>query len=380
MVRATVGLLLCSQALGDSALMQTQTQSDHILDALHTGSGRVKKMQENTQAMEDQYKALLQNIVTSGSLQDPKTGTPFLPAQNFFDVVDKQFGQLLDELESEKNDNNQLLVAAHNAVKKCNSDMEDKIGVLVNTELATVRSNRATHSTCRNTEDNNIGDMEGKCKTFDDYATKCSDHQDWYAAYSVSGVNGGEDNTLANVIDSAELCKNAVATVDSQAAECDTAQSTFKSSYCTYETRLTTAICGTHSTCYTDQTGYLQTSNTSVAELEKEQKTIFRMVKKVQCYIEKLKGASVDSMPVQADIVECSGLVPDDASLDITYDPVEAKSNCQTNSQLGTDTRDLANAGYKPGEGAWYNDEMSGLTEHNKLNTNCKCGHSCPSA
>jgi len=103
MVRAAV-LLFCSHAFADadSSLMQTHAQGEHILDAFHTGSGRVKKMQENTHAMETQYKGLLEKIVQAQSLKDPATGEPFLPPTGFFDAVDTQFNLLLAELTSEK--------------------------------------------------------------------------------------------------------------------------------------------------------------------------------------------------------------------------------------------------------------------------------------
>lgn len=356
--------------------MQTQTQSDHILDALHTGSGRVKKMQENTQAMESQYKALLQNIVDSGSMNDPATGTPWLPSQNFFDTVNKQFTTLLDELSSERDENNKLLVTAHDTLKNCNSKMEDDITRIVNNELSTVRSSRATHSDCRGGEDTNIADMETQCAKFDDLAQKCSNEQDWYAAYGDSSVSATAGNSLGEVIDQAEVCKNAVSTTEATANDCDTKQSTFKSNYCHYETRLT-QDCDDHKQCYDRELLSLQGTIKSVEDLEKEQKTIYKMVKKVQCYIDRLAAASLTSMPTQADITTCSQLAPSADSLSITYPDIEPESVCQLNGKLGDDPRDHANANYKPGKSGWYDAEMVGLTAHDKLNSNCECNKAC---
>lgn len=362
--------------------MQTQSQSDHILDALHTGSGRVKKMQENTQAMETQYKALLQSIVDAKSLDDPATGKPFLPADNFFEVVDKQFQQLLDELNDEKDQNQGLLKQAHDNVKLCNSEMETTMSSVASGEQSTMTSARSTHSTCRGVENGNIEGMESECGKFDQLSSKCSDNQDWYAASNDAGIGGGGDNTLSAVIAQADKCKDAVTTVSGKSAECDTAQNTFKSAYCAYTARVI-GVCTEHNDCYTRETNNLGVTRGSVEDLEREQKIIYKMVKKVQCYVGKLRDAEKNNMPTQADITDCSGRNPDASTLDIQYKDPEPQSACMANSDLGTTTWNTKLNGETPGPtnkpaaGSWYNTEFGSLTTHDTLNEDCACGAHC---
>lgn len=377
MVRSAVGLMLCSQhVLSDSALMQTQSQSDHILDALHTGSGRVKKMQENTQAMESQYKALLQNIVDAKSLDDPATGKPFLPADNFFEVVDEQFRQLLEELTEERDANQGLLRQAHDNVALCNSQMETDIGGVASNEQSTMTSARSTHSSCRGVENGNIEDMESECGKFDQLSSKCSDNQDWYVG------GGGGSNTLQAVIAQADKCKDAVTTVSDKSDECDTAQNTFKSAYCAYTSRVV-AVCTEHNGCYRREVSNLGVTRGSVEDLEKEQKIIYKMVKKVQCYVGKLRDAEKNNMPEQKDITYCSGLDPDDSSLNIDYKQPDPQSACMENHDLMTTTwnsqlnGETPSPGYKPAVGSWYSTEFGHLTTHNSLNDDCACGAHC---
>lgn len=408
MVRVAIGLLCMQRVLCESALMQTQTQSDHILDALHSGSNRVKKMQDNTQAMESQYKALLQNIVDSGSLTDPKTGTPWLPGQKFLDTVSKQFSDLVDELKFEKDTNQGLLNNSHEELNKTNDDMEGGIRKITHGAKNDTHGSwgvmidaRSTHITCRGVEDDNIEDMEKKCKAFDVLSTKCHDHQDWYSQYDDANIEDvdGQENTLKALVDQAEECRAAVAVVDQKSVECDTAQGTYKSKYCTYSQRLST-ICNTHSKDYQARMKDLEQTNRSIRELEVEQKTIFRMVLRVQCYIEKLTNAKVDNMPNQTDIQDCIGLDPDDSDLTIRYDVPEAPLECWQNAELSTeiDTHPEnaqrskptyptqcsecgENCGcetdYEPGQGDWYATEIdtTALNNHSKVQPDTACGN-----
>lgn len=322
--------------------------------------------------MEEQYKGLLQNIVSSGSLQDPKTGTPWLPSESILKVVDEQFKSIITELEGEHDDNQKILDDAHAAVVKCNTDKTTafdtpETGVLA--KQAASASARGTHKACRQQEDKDILDMETKCGVFEDLTQKCTENQDWYVQYQDDKVAVEADNSLDQVVKAAVSCKAAIGTVNSRSATCDADQTNFVKAFCAYE-KLLTNTCAAHDSCYNKQYGFLNTSTDSVKALEVEQKTIFRMVKKVDCYIGKLLKAEVNMMPKQSDIQTCIDLVPDDSSLDIKYETVADKLLCMNNAKLGTD---LASSSYKPGKTTWYNTEMAGLTDHNKLNDNVQC-------
>lgn len=388
MVYAFISALTVSNVLASESgvLMQSQAQSEATLAALgmdaqltsvlHTakGSGRVEKMRHSTAEMEEQYKGLLQNIVSSGSMNDPKTGTPWLPSKNFFDVVDKQFKQLIKELEDEHSDNQQIMDDAHAAVKKCNTergtDFTKGGGVLAKQSASATA--RGTHKDCRVQEDKDIFSMESKCATFDSLATKCEENQDWYVQYQSSAdLDVTAENTLQQVVTAAVACKGGVDTLTTCAKTCDGDQSAFVAAFCTYEKTLSDT-CKKHNDCYKQETTFLDTSNKSVAELEIEQKTIYRMVGKVDCYIEKLLQAEVSMMPKQSDIQQCIDQVVDDSPLDIRYDPVVKEDACMQNSALGAD---LASPTHRPGKTAWYDKEMDGLKKHEKLNANVGCSH-----
>lgn len=163
-VLATESVLMQSQASSDGSLA-LESANDHMMEAMHAGSSRVEKMQQNTQAMEDQYRALLQNIVTSGSLTDPDTGKPWLPSASGLALVDSQFDALKKQLEGEKTSNQAILTAALAAITKCNTDRSTAFGSATTpgTVLAlqkTSADDRSSHSSCRGQEDSEIKDME----------------------------------------------------------------------------------------------------------------------------------------------------------------------------------------------------------------------------
>jgi hypothetical protein len=323
--------------------------------------------------MEDQYKALLQNIVSSGSMNDPATGKPWLPSQNFFDVVEKQFQSLKDELTAEKTANEGILSDAHTAVVACNTARNTRFteanGIVA--LQGTMQTARGTHSTCRHDEDGKIDDMESKCAAFDNLASKCDENQDWYAQYNDGSVVAEAANTLQEVVSKATACKGAVDVTTTTANQCDGDQTAFKGAFCTYEKELSKE-CEKHHACYVLQTNNLEASTKSVKALEIEQKTIWRMVGKVDCYLRVLMGAGVNSMPTQADIATCSAKVIDDTELDITYTAPQPEDKCMDNAALNGD---LASPTNRPGAGSWFTTEMAGLTAHNKLNDDAPCAH-----
>jgi len=354
--------------------MQTQTQSDHILDVLHTGSGRVQKMQQNTQAMEEQYKALLQNIVSSGSMSDPETGKPWLPSENFFKVVREQFKNLKDELKAEKDQNEGLLSNAHQAVQNCSdarSASFSAAGTGVIALQGAMQAARTSHRTCRLDENGKIATMEDECGKFDNIQSKCSDNQDWYAAFDENSIAvASESNTLQSVVTQAGVCVVAVDAETTKANECDGLQTAFHSSFCKYEKDLS-AVCKKYNDCYDLQKSNLLTTRASVEALEGEQKTIWRMVGKVECYLQVLTDATADHMPTQADITGCTQLQPDDSELNIGYKTVIEKEECMKNAALNND---LASETHRPGAGTWYNDEFDAdMQLHEKLNADQGC-------
>lgn len=370
MVRSIVALLVPGVA-SESVLMQNSAKADAAF-AL-AGLSRVDKMKESTKAMEEQYKGFLENIVKSGSMQDPETGTPWLPSAQFFSVVQTQFNAMKEELKEEKETNEQLLRDAQAAVVSCNTVRKsgfDKSGGVLEL-LGTMQGLRADHKTCRSEEDTKIVDMTTKCKAFDDIEAKCDEDQDWYAKYD--GDEG--DDPLKEIVTKATDCKLAVDDTTAKAAECDTAQGDFEDSYCTYAKSLK-SVCDVHTTCYTAQESYHKKLKESVDTLEKEQKVIWRMVGKVECYLKVLLGATATAMPTQSDINTCSSTPIDDSelSIDDALDTIAPKDACMKNGALGDDPNDLATASFRPGYDSWETAEYTGtLLDHDKLNDVSSC-------
>lgn len=328
-------------------------------------------MKKNTENMEAQYQGLLQKIIKTGSLNDPDTGKPFVPDKTVLETIQTTFNDLRSQLEGEKDTNQGILTAAKEAVNECNSDRATAFSSSVVPKKDVMVGARGTHSTCRGTEDEQITDMESKCQIFQDKKTKCSENQDWYVQYNeASDLGADEQNDLKDVVDAAVDCKASVGTLKTTALDCDAKQSTFVTTYCTYELDLSTT-CATHKKCYDDETKDYAVTKGSVEKLEEEQKTILRMVKKVDCYFNKLIAAQEGSMPKQSDIDFCMNSKPTDSELDISYVDPDPEDACLNHPDL---SGEHALPTYRPGQGTWYTVEMAGLTAHGKLNADTGCG------
>jgi len=262
MVRSIVAILVSrGMAIESGVLMQSQANTDAALGFEMDASGRVNKMKQTTEAMEVQYKGLLQQIVTAGSLQDPDTGKPFLPNKDFLDIVVKQFQYLKDELKNENTLNKGILADAHAAVAQCNTDRNTAFAQVLSLQ-GTMQSERNVHKTCRLDEDAAITDMETKCNAFDTIQNKCDEDQDWYAKFD----EDTEENPLKDIVDAATACKGSVDVVTAKADECDDDQDDFKDAYCAYAQELA-KVCDTHSLCYSNAKKALDGSVTNIKEL-----------------------------------------------------------------------------------------------------------------
>merc|ERR1719238_283822 len=328
-------------------------------------------MKKNTENMEAQYQGLLQNIIKAGSLDDPATGKPFLPSKEVLRSIQSTFNELQTQLADEKKDNQDILDAAEKAVNDCNADRASAFSSSVVPKKNAMTAARGTHSTCRGTEDTQIADMETKCQTFQDKKAKCSEKQDWYVQYNeAADLGADETNDLKDVVDAAVECKASVGTLSGTAVDCDGKQTAFVSSYCTFEGALA-STCATHKKCYDDETRDYGITKGSVENLEVEQKTILKMVKKVDCYFNKLLGAQLGNMPKQSDIDECMQSSPTTTELDIVYTDPQPEDPCLQNGDL---SGEHALPTYRPGQGTWYTVEMNGLGLHDKLNGDAGCG------
>lgn len=380
MVRSIVAILLSRGMASESGvLMQSQSNNEGSLALAETsrGSVRVEKMKMNSKAMEEQYKSLLQQVVDARSLQDPATGKPYLPNKGFLDIVEQQFALMRAELVREKELNEEKLNEDHASIARCNSARSNAFPAILSLQ-GTMQTDRGAHSSCRGSEDTEIADMETKCTTFDAIQDKCDIqnegvNQDWYAQF-----HDNDDNPLKTIVGAATACHQGVETIKVRAKNCDDAQDDFRASYCAYANELQ-SVCFTHKDCYLREKKALAQETAQVKVLERDGKAIYRTIEKIKCYVDALLAAQVGSMPTQSTVNGCNGKVIDDSSLTIVYREPDEMDNCGGGSSaphkdLGGDARDTsASASYRPGKGNWYDAEMVGLTDHEKLNDDDTC-------
>jgi len=401
MVRSIVAILMSrGMATESGVLMQSQANADSALGLGMVASARnragVSKMKKETTALADHYKGLLQQIVTAGSLVNPETGTPYIPDFQFLGIVEQQFETITSELEAQKIANDALIATQHTEMKGCNTARDTAFtndgGVIA--KQGSMRSARSTHGTCRGEEDTKIETMETDCGDFDELVKKCDDGagqshngQDWYAAFDDS--SDGAESTLRNVVNQATMCHAAVDAVTTQAQQCDNDQDAFEQAYCTYSAALV-AACTTYDSCYDVSYQDLNTTKDNIQLLEAEQKDIYTMVGKVECFLNVLIQASNHSrQPVQSDITTCQDTAIDTSALDIVYTTdylgvhdlsVVPKDNCmktadgkvahaslESNPSDGYEDHNT-NSQFRPGASSWYSKELEQYEGHDKLN------------
>lgn len=349
------------QTVAEDSLMQFEKASD--LDFAHAqGASRTNRMQLNTQAMEDQWKSVLQQVVESGSWNDPKTGNPWVPnKKDMLEPVQDVISDMELELEGQKDLNTYIMGNHSQEIVNCNNVRDAALAGAVTTAKNAMVAARTTHSECRDDEDDAIDKMEQQCKAFDDLK-KCGHEQDWFAAYHEGGTGEG---TLAAVVGAAVTCKAGIAGTKGVAERCDGDQTDFTTAFCDYKGQLD-ETCSAHDECYNTQTGNWDQAQKSISQLETEQKTIFRMLGRIRCYLSLLfdKADSVKT-PTQADIAACQGSAIDDASLTVDYSSKAPRGQCYDAPAVSDES--VTNA---PGSDAWYDGEFSSMKTHGKLNPN----------
>lgn len=356
------GVLMQSQANTDAALAFENSHMMHSMQIRSEGSAhsRFDKMKQSTKEIEEFYKGLLQNMVSSGSMDDPDTGKPWVPPAGVLDIVRAQFKLLRDELTKENTDNKGILEEAHEEVAKCNADRLSA-WPSVQSSKSDVNQQRTAHTNCRSDEDLEIDDMERKCALFDQISNKCDEHQDWYANYE------HDTNALKDVVTKATDCKDAVDTLKVTASDCDEKQAVFQGGFCSYAAHLD-VVCGELESCYSTATASLKKTEDAIRALMSEQQAIFKMVGKVSCYLGLLTGAKTNAMPSTIEINKCGSEEIDASSLLITFPPVTPRDPCRQDSSVAEASGNFPSVNFCPGEDAWYNAEYTGaLLNHDKL-------------
>lgn len=349
--------------------MQFEKSSD--LDFANAqGVSRTNRMQANTRAMEEQWKSVLQQVVDSGSWQDPATGNPWVPADDLLGEVKTVIENMELDLQGEENLNTWIMGNHTQDIINCNNQLNTDLTTTVVPDLNKMINERGLHSTCRDQEDTAIENMETSCKAFADLK-KCDFEQDWFAAY-----NEGETgiSTLHAVVTAAVSCKGKIAKTKAKADDCDIAQTNFTTAWCTYKGSLDEA-CSDQTTCYNNAVSSYDQAKTSIEGLEKDQKVIFRMLGRIKCYLTLLFGKSGGTKtPTQADITNCEGTTIVDDILNVDYGSKAAKADCYNAASVKDEAVTDAYPGDTPGtSGTWYNTEFDGMGTHAKLNADSAC-------
>lgn len=346
--------------------MQFEKASD--LDFSHAQtSSRMSRMLQSGQAMEDQWKGILQQIVDSGSWSNPKTGAPWIPNQDLLDPVKEVIENMEGELAGQQALNSEIMGNHTAAIVACNSARDAALTGTVATKLQASRTAEDAHSDCRDAEDTKITDMEQKCGVFEGLQ-KCGHEQDWFAGYEEGDAGPG---SLKEAVTAAVACKSTIAAATSQATTCDTAQTTFRDAWCSYASELDT-VCSTHESCYDLQKSNWNAASDSITVLQKEQKTIFRMLGRIRCYLEILFRRSQEGtayVPKQSDIETCQDTaITKDGHLDVNYGSIAERGLCKGADNVKDEPTDNG-----PGSTTWYDTKFGGMKTHDKLNSNSAC-------
>jgi len=344
--------------------------------------------------------------VKSGSTTDPSTGSSHIPTTEILTKVRTQFTGLENELKEQQATNQGILDQHTDYVKQCNRDRAARFsgndGVIALKKA--MEAARKTHNTCRVDEDTAIGKMETDCNTFQGMprcgagTAEDAGDQNWFSTKEMKTNRAYKSTTLQEVIDQATLCRAGVNDVSTRAQTCDANQCTFQSAFTAYEDKLWDT-CMKLDTCYEQAVHNKNYAEGKIKVLEEEQKTMWRMVQRVHCYLDLLEGGVFN----QAKIDECNDLKASDfenrraekgettgtdANLNLNPGDTEAKNDCEEHGDnepedggavddanyplIQDDYATTANEGsrYRPGDADWEDGEYDkeGLTAHGKIN------------
>lgn len=342
----------------------------HELDVLGgQGFSRTARMRESTKQMEDQYKSLVQNIVKSGSWDNPATGKPWVPnATKFLDPVDGIISEMEEQLTGQKDENSGIMGTHTQNIVTCNTNLDNTIANTIAGLKATMVSDRGTHSSCRTNEDDEINSMELKCDAFKGTNRCDSKHQqDWFAAMSKKS-NDGSSGTLKDIVKKAKNCRTSIGVLEGRANSCDNFQTNFQASWCAYASALDEA-CETHDNCYTTNKNNWNLAQGTITQLEKEQKIVYRMLGRIRCYLRLLfKKSANEATPTQDDIAACQDATVTDEPLDVAYGQIAPPSLCAAADAVKDEPTSPT-----PDSEEWYTREYTGMTDHDKLNAKAGC-------
>lgn len=322
---------------------------DSVTGVVQSGGAR-ESMKKTARDMEHEYRAILELMV-----QQPKLGNEYQPPVGMIDAVEAVFDTIEGQLSSEKDTLQKDIDDANALIKQCNDDKDDAYtrGGGINDRKSASDSKRTQHHTCRTDENRLICSSKVACDAFNTkQAQSCSHEQNWYVKFTSPEVVDHATVSLMNLVNQAGSCRGNLTAEHTKASECDGVQSQFEIAFCQYADRLQ-KVSDAYDGCYADQTLFRKNIVDAGKILERDNKLIWKMSKKVRCYMDAIKNVEyTNTPPLQKDIDDCVALDPDTSPLDIAYTEPEPKEPC-----------DLSTIEHWPGQpgGQWYNDEYGGV-------------------
>jgi len=204
-------------------------------------------------------------------------------------------------------------------------------------------SKETAHSDCRTEEKTLKGVAANKANTYDDefpasppscnsnfaatYATPATMEQistftecvqktaDWWSAYKSSAI------PAANAYKAA-----AIAHTD-ETAKCNTAQTTFETTYCSYAVHFEDT-CGAYTRCYTAKSSAFQNMTKDVQTLEATHKRLFTSAKHITCLLNLLEDTS--NTDKQTLLNDCLNEQIDTSSVEVTMKSAPEAADCHS--------------------------------------------------
>jgi hypothetical protein len=295
-------------------------------------------------------------------------GTGIALPTEIFESLKSSVEQMAEEIFGEKDSFQTQITNANGDVALCNTHMKTTENSTVAAAKATADADRITHRTCREAESTAYDEKTLSCNANTDLTLVVANAApDCNCALGPQGtpdvltclaanrvwVESNEVNLQAHLSD----CNTKTDTWNNKANECDTDQSQFEGSVCSYDLKLEN-MCSALDTCYNDAFASRTGAEDMVRVEEKHLKAIFASAKKIVCFLSVLKKADTEkitmtdfdnckNMDVLTDSVYLNNSVPD---LTITYPAADSKESCQTLTST-------------PGEAPWEAAEYADFTK-----------------
>lgn len=358
MVRTSILLAGYGYAAEQGSLMQSHHSDLGTAEGVNVRLNKLAELQLTTKRMETEYKAMASAIINKEV--DPATGKPYEAPRDgdIWSTVEKQFDELLWQLDQEQKTNQQLVTDSNARVALCNTNRDTAYstpGTGVDARLVAQNAARTDHTSCREGENTAISTRKDSCEEFVNRAL-CDAHGKDYDYFAADDAGTHEDvpQHLLDAIANAGECKGHLEVEVAKSSTCDDKQTNFELKFCEYAQKLEDT-CSSLDSCYQTTTEDRAAVVQGVKELEENQKIVFRMVQKVKCYVDAMKSKFKTLQ--NSDIQSCESkfnLVTDGARLSIDYPAAPPKAPCDK-SKLNNGV---------PGEASWATVEYTTSVHH----------------